>query len=105
MNYTAIATDQHMRNLLVDDLSDDEADNAMTALSALTSLFPSFFPFQRTFARPHYREASTEATGVRFVVYGEEGIERTVFLPRADLRTVSEAVDAATSTAATWIHE
>lgn len=103
MNYNADATDQYIRSLLVEELSDDEADNAMTALSTLTSLFPSFFPFDRTFALLHSHWGFSGPSGVRFVVYGEEGEERSVHIPRADLSSVAEAIEAATLTASIWV--
>lgn len=103
MNYTASAADQHMRNALIDELTPDEADNAMTALSTLTSLFPSFFPFDRTFVSTDHYPTLRGPSGVRFVVYGEEGQERTVHIPRADLSSVAEAIEAATLTASIWV--
>ena len=103
MNYTASAADQHMRNVLTDELTPDEADNAMTALSALTSLFPSLFPFDRTFVSTDHYPTLSGPSGVRFVVYGEEGEERSVHIPRADLSSVAEAVEAATLTASIWV--
>lgn len=105
MNYNADATDQYIRSLLVEELSDDEADNAMTALSTLTSLFPSFFPFDRTFALLHSHWGFSGPSGVRFVVFGEDGIERSVHIPRDDLFTVATAVDAVTKSASIWILE
>ena len=103
MNYTGNATDQHMRNVLLDELTSDEADNAMTALSALTSLFPIFFPFERTFVSTDHYPTLSGPSGVRFVVYGDEGQERSVHIPRADLSSVAEAIEAATLTASVWV--
>lgn len=93
MTYTASATDQYMRSVLIDELSDDEADNALTALSTLTSLFPKLFPFDRTFARPDHYPSQPGVSGVRFVVFGPEGIERMVRIPKWDLSSVAEAVE------------
>lgn len=91
--YNADATDSYMRSVLIDELSDDEADNALTALTTLTSLFPALFPFDRTFARPDHQRGTDGPSGVRFVVFGEHGIERMVRVPRMDLSSVAEAVE------------
>jgi hypothetical protein len=103
MNYTPHATDQYMRSVLIDELSDDEADNALTALSTLTSLFPGLFPFERTFARPDHNPTVRGPAGVRFVVFGDNGVERMVQIPREDLSSVAEAVEAATIWASLWV--
>ncbi len=103
MNYTPYATDQYMRSVLIDEFSDDEADNALTALSALTSIYPSYYPSERTFVKTHHHRGSDRAIGVRFVVYGEDGIERSVFLPREDLADIGRAIDAVDLAAAIWI--
>lgn len=91
--YNPDATDSFMRSVLIDELSDDEADNALTALSTLTSLFPALFPFERTFARPDHQRGTDGPSGVRFVVFGDAGIERMVRIPRSDLCSVAEAVE------------
>ena len=91
--YNADATDEYMRSVLIDELSDDEADNALTALSTLTSLFPALFPFDCTFARPDHQRGSNGPAGVRFEVFGPNGIERMVRIPRVDLSSVAEAVE------------
>ena len=93
MTYTASATDQYMRSVLIDELTDDEADNALTALSTLTSLYPQLFPFDRTFTRPDHYPSQAGASGVRFIVFGPEGIERMVRIPKQDLSSVAEAVE------------
>jgi len=93
--YNEIATDQYMRSVLVEEFTIDEADNALTALSTLTSNYPRLFPHERTFARPDHDPtvSRTGPAGVRFVVYGEEGIERQVRLPRADLASLKSSID------------
>ena len=91
--YNADATDEYMRSVLIDELSDDEADNALTALSTLTSLFPALFPFDRTFARPDHQRGTDGPSGVRFVVFGSHGVERMVRVPRMDLSSVAEAIE------------
>lgn len=103
MNYTQDSTDQYMRDILADELTPDEADNALTAMSTLTGVFSSYFPIQRTFTRPHRTPGYAEATGVRILVFGEDGIERSVHIPRADLSSVAEAVESAMLTASIWI--
>lgn len=92
MNYNATTTDQFMRSVLVDEFTIDEADNALTALSTLTSLFPDQYPASRTYARPDHQRGVKGAAGVRFVVYGEEGEERVLRVPRELLSTVQSAV-------------
>lgn len=84
-----------MRSVLADEFTGDEADNALTALSTLTSLFPELFPSHRTFVRPDHQTPHMRATGVRFVVYGDQGIVRQIRIPRMCLVSVSEAVDVA----------
>lgn len=93
IKYNSLATDSYMRSVLTDALSLDEADNSLTALSTLTGLHPSLFPHERTFVRPDIQPGSTVASGVRFEVYGEDEIERTVRVPRIDLSSVAEAVE------------
>lgn len=93
MTYSEIATDQYMLSVLAEELSVDEADNALTALSWLTSAHPGYFPTERTFVRPEHQSGEDRATGVRFVVYGPEGIDRFLRLPRASLTSVSECID------------
>lgn len=93
MTYNSSATDQYMISVLVDEFSVDEADNALTALSTLTSLNPQLFPPERTFARPDHQMGVKGPAGVRFVVYGEEGVERMIRLPRAALETLKAAID------------
>ena len=82
-----------MRSVLSDELSDDEADNALTALTTLTTIHPELFPFERTFARPDHQKGVAGSSGVRFVVYGEEGEVRFLRVPRSDLTSISEAID------------
>jgi hypothetical protein len=91
--YTDYATDQYMRSVLADELSVDEADNALTALTSLTSAYPKLFPFERTFVRPDHQTGVRGAAGVRFVVYGEDGVERFLRLPRAALVSLKESID------------
>ena len=51
------------------------------------------FPPERTFVRPDHHKGVEGPTGVRFVVYNEEGIERTLRLPREHLSTIKAAID------------
>lgn len=104
MTYNSTAADQYMRSVLSDELSDDEADNALTALTTLTTIHPVLFPFERTFARPDHQRGVDGPSGVRFVVYGEEGIERTLRVPRADLTSVSEAIDSVINLLRVYVH-
>ncbi|UVG35183.1 hypothetical protein SEA_CECE_177 [Microbacterium phage Cece] len=92
-HYADFAADQYMRSVLREEFTSAESDNALTALSTLTGLFPGLFPIDRTFARPDYQRGSERALGVRFVVYGPEGIERTVRVPRAALASLEGIVD------------
>lgn len=93
--YNADSADQYMRSVLLDELSTEEADNALTALSTLTTAYPSLYPFDRTFVRPdHDRTAGADGpAGVRFIVYGEEGVERFIRLPRAALASLKASID------------
>ncbi len=91
--YDAFAADQYMRSVLTDELSDDETDNALSALTTLTIIHPSLFPHDRTFVRPDHQQGVDGPSGVRFVVYGDEGIERMLRLPRRDLTSISETID------------
>lgn len=91
--YTEFATDQYMLSVLADELHVDEADNALTALTTLTNASPGMFPPERTFVRPDHQKGVEGPTGVRFIVYGEEGIERSLRLPRTALGSIREAID------------
>ncbi len=84
-----------MRSVLADEFTTDEADNALTALTALTTAYPQLYPFDRTFVRPdHDRTADAPGpAGVRFIVYGEDGVERFIRLPRAVLGSLRSAID------------
>lgn len=93
MTYTDFAADQYMHSVLSDELLPEETDNALTALTTLTSASPGMFPPERTFVRPDHQKGVEGATGVRFIVYGSEGIERTLRLPRELLGTLREAID------------
>ncbi|URP22219.1 hypothetical protein SEA_BIG4_186 [Microbacterium phage Big4] len=103
MNYTQDSTDQYMRDILVEELTPDAADNALTALSTLTSLYPGVFPSNRTFVRPHHDPTASGPSGVRFVVYGDEGVLRSIYLPGTDLRNVAHAIEAVSLWASVWI--
>lgn len=92
-SYSQSAADQYMFSVLSDELTDDEADNALTALSTLTGLFPALFPAEHTFVRPDHQRGTDGPSGVRFVVFGDGGVVRMVRLPRQDLRSVAEAVE------------
>lgn len=92
-SYIDFAADHYMRSVLTDELSTDEADNALTALTALTSIHPELYPFNRTFVRPDHQKGSDGATGVRFVVYGAEGMERMIRVPRGDLADLGGLID------------
>ena len=91
--YNASATDQYMLSVLVDEFSEDKADNALTPLSPLTFTYPKPFPFERTFARPDHQLGVDGPSGVRFVVYGSEGVERMIRLPRTALASLATAVN------------
>lgn len=91
--YNSSATDQYMLSVLADELSVDEADNALTGLNALTSRHPKLFPPDRTFARPDHQNGVRGPAGVRFVVYGDEGVERFLRLPRAALASLKDTID------------
>ena len=93
MTYNASAADQYMLSVLSDELTITEADNALTALSTLTSVSPGLFPFDRTFVRPDHQKGTDGAAGVRFVVYGEQGIIRMIRIPRSDLQDLDDAID------------
>jgi len=93
MTYNSSATDQYMLSVLVDEFSVDEADNALTALSTLTSAYPQLFPSERTFARPDHQLGVNGPAGVRFVVFGEEGIVRVIRLPRAVLTSLRNTIN------------
>lgn len=92
-SYNASATDQYQLSVLTDELSMDEADNALTALNTLTSTYPRLFPFDRTFARPDHQIGVNGPTGVRFIVYGDEGVERFIRVPRAALASLRGSID------------
>lgn len=91
--YTDFAADQYMRSVLTEELSIDEADNALTALTTLTSTYPRLFPFERTFARPDHQRGVDGAAGVRFIVYGEDGEERFLRLPRKALGSLRDSIN------------
>lgn len=92
-DYSPVGVDQYMLSVLSDELTADEADNALTALSALTSVHPETYPFNRTFARPDHQRDRNGAAGVRFIVYGEFGMERMIRVPRADLASLETLID------------
>jgi hypothetical protein len=92
-SYNASATDQYMLSVLVDEFSVDEADNALTALTTLTTTYPELFPSERTFARPDHQPGTKGAAGVRFVVFGETGVERMIRMPRAALASLKDAIN------------
>lgn len=94
-NYSEYATDLYMRSVLSDELTVVEVDNALTALTSITSLFPDKFPANRTFVRPDHETIHMKATGVRFVVYGDAGIIRQIRIPRGSLASLADAVDVA----------
>lgn len=94
-NYNEYATDQYMRSVLVDEFSPDETDNALTALSSITSLFSELFPPERTFVRPDHENRHLRPTGVRFIVYGDSGIVRQIRIPKSALSSISHAIDVA----------
>lgn len=93
--YNNFATDQYMLSVLSDELTINEADNALTALTTLTSAYPQLFPFERTFARPDHDHTSDVRgpVGVRFIVYGEKGVERMIRLPRSVFATLKATID------------
>lgn len=93
--YNSEAADQYMRSVLTEELSIDESDNALTALTALTTAYPQLYPFDRTFVRPdHDRTADRPGpAGVRFIVYGEAGVERFIRLPRSVLSSLKGTID------------
>ena len=94
--YTAESVDQYMRRALENELEPHEADNALTALTALTTLHPSLFPFSDTFVRvdkEHISFSDHDTYGIRFDVFGEEGIERSLRIPRGDLRHIETAIN------------
>lgn len=91
--YPQVAADQYMFSVLSDELTDNEADNALTALSTLTSLYPALFPSEHTFVRPDHQRGVDGPSGVRFVVFGEDGVVRMVRLPRQDLSSLTEAIE------------
>ena len=93
MTYNASSADQYMLSVLADELSVNEADNALTGLSVLTSISPSLFPFEDTFVRPDHQRGLQGPSGVRFVVYGSEGVVRQIHVPRAALRSLEATVD------------
>jgi hypothetical protein len=93
MTYSEFATDQYMLSVLAEELTVDEADNALTTLTTLTHTSPAYFPPERTFVRPDHHRGVDGPTGVRFIVYGEEGVVRSLRLPRECLGTLKEAID------------
>lgn len=99
MQYSTSATDQYMRDVIQDEFSADEADNALTALTVLTSVSPRLFPFDRTFVRTDHQRDGTGASGVRFIVFGDTGVDRMVRIPREDLDSVITATDTVISMA------
>lgn len=98
MTYSYSDVSHHMWASLLDTMSRDEADNAITALTTLTSIFPNLFPSRSTFVRADSQFSVRGPTGVRFVVYDEGQISRTVRIPRSDLLTISSAVDSVIAT-------
>lgn len=94
-NYSEYATDLYMRSVLADELAVVEVDNALTALSSITALFPDKFPPDRTFVRPDHETIHMKATGVRFVVYGDDSVIRQIRIPRGSLASLTDAIDVA----------
>lgn len=84
-DYIPHGVDQYMLSVLTDELTIDEADNVLTALTALTTFSPELFPFNRTFVRPDHQRDGDGAVGVRFIVYGPGGVDRMIRVPRKDL--------------------
>lgn len=92
-NYNDQSVDQYMRKVLREEFSTSEADNALTALSTLTSLYPDLFPYDDSFVRPDHQQGVKGAAGVRFEVYDDKGVVRFLRIPRHSLSTVKDAVD------------
>src|SRR6187402_3995718 len=98
--YDATSVDQYMRHALEIELNPDEADNALTALTVLTTLAPALYPPGRTFVRFEKERVgfSPETNvGIRFDVIGDEGITRSIRIPRSSLEGIDTAVNSVTS--------
>ncbi len=94
--YDGSPVDQYMRRVLEIDLTQDETDNVLTALTALTTIHSRLFPFEATFVRPDKEIVgwTKGVTGIRFETYDQEGMVRVLRVPRKEFASLDTAIHA-----------
>ncbi|UDL15934.1 hypothetical protein QEH42_gp284 [Microbacterium phage Pumpernickel] len=91
--YNSSSVDFFMRSVLDGSFTQDETDNALTALSVLTTQCPALFPSDATFVHPDIQANDSRPSGIIFVHYDDEGVVRSIRVPIEDLSNLRTLVD------------